>query len=300
MTKADEGRDQRPAHGGGQDLFYASKTTAEFPRIVRGQGVHLWDDAGNRYLDVASGAFLANLGQGNDRVLRAMYEEGRRFTYAYVRNTRHEANTRLAERLTRLAGPGFERAYLCSSGSDAVEVALQFLRQYVVATGQPDRRWVITLMPSYHGGTFATIGMNGDHAAPDVYGPMAVFSEKVPTPLTCRAPSPEAAARATVAALRETIGRVAPETVLAFVCEPVGEQASGANVPDPLFSRISWCSPRASEPATHRLAPSSLPPDWSTSWPVSRVSTCRAGRREPHRLCRRQRRPGRVGRARAD
>jgi adenosylmethionine-8-amino-7-oxononanoate aminotransferase len=226
---------ERPTRGGPQDLFYASGTTTEFPRIVRGEGVYLWDDAGTRYLDVASGAFLSNLGQGNERVLQAMIEQGRRFTYSYVRNTRHDANVGLTDRLTRMAGPGFERAHLCSGGSDAVEVAIQFLRQHAVATGQSQRHRVITLMPSYHGGTLGTIGMGGDRTTPDVFGPMAVFSEKVPAPLTCRASSPEAAARASVQALEEAIGRAGPENVLAFMCEPIGGQASGANVPDPLF-----------------------------------------------------------------
>ncbi len=228
-------RSARPARGGPQDLFYASATTTEFPRIVRGDGVYLWDDAGNRYLDVASGAFLSNLGQGNERVLRATYEQGRRFTYSYVRNARHDANVELSDRLARLAGAGFERVYLCSSGSDAIEAAIQFLRQHAVATGEPQRHRVITLMPSYHGGTLGTIGMGGDRVTPEPYGPMATFSEKVPAPLSCRAPSPEAAARASIRALEETIHRVTPESVLAFVCEPVGGQASGANVPDSLF-----------------------------------------------------------------
>lgn len=225
----------RSERGGPQDLFYASGTTKEFPRIVRGEGVYVWDDAGRRYLDAASGVFVSNLGQGSERVLRAMYGQGRRFTFSYVRNTRHDANAGFAERLTRLAGPGFERAYSCSSGADAIEVAIQFLRQYAVATGQPERHRVITLMPSYHGATFGTIGMGGDYATAEIYGPMAVFSEKVPAPLTCRASSPEAAARASVQALEETIRRVGPQSVLAFVCEPVGGQASGANVPHPLF-----------------------------------------------------------------
>ncbi|MEW6058770.1 MAG: aminotransferase class III-fold pyridoxal phosphate-dependent enzyme [Actinomycetota bacterium] len=223
-----------PARGGPQDLFYARGTTDEFPRIVRGEGVHLWDDAGNRYLDVASGAFLSNIGQGNDRVLRAMYEQGRRFTYSFVRNTRHEANIALSDRLVRFAGPGFDRVHLSSGGSEAIEAAIMILRQHAVATGQPRRHRVITLMPSYHGGTLATIGMTGDRAA-EIYGPMTVFSEKVPAPLTCRSPSPEAAARSSIQALEETIQRVGSETVLALLCEPVGGQASGANVPHPWF-----------------------------------------------------------------
>jgi 4-aminobutyrate aminotransferase-like enzyme len=186
-------RHARPPRGGPQDLFYATRSTKEMPRMVRGEGIHLWDDAGTRYIDVASGAFLANLGQGNERVLRAMFEQGRTLSYCYVRNTRHDANLELADRLSRLAGPGYERVHLSSGGSEAVEMAVKFLRQYAVATGQATRHRVITLMPSYHGATLQTIAMTGDGTLPAVYGPMAAFSEKVPAPLTCRAESPEAA-----------------------------------------------------------------------------------------------------------
>lgn len=225
----------RPPRGGPQDLFYATRSTKEMPRMVRGEGIHLWDDAGTRYIDVASGAFLANLGQGNERVLRAMFDQGRTLSYCYVRNTRHDANLELADRLSRLAGPGYERVHLSSGGSEAVEMAVKFLRQYAVATGQATRHRVITLMPSYHGATLQTIAMTGDGTLPAVYGPMAAFSEKIPAPLTCRAESPEAAARASAAALEAAITRLGPETVLAFVLEPIGGQSSGANVPHPAF-----------------------------------------------------------------
>ena len=114
-------------------------------------------------------------------------------------------------------------------------MAIKFLRQYAVATGQPQRTKIITLMPSFHGATFGAIAMNGDLDAPELFGPFATFSEKVPAPLTFRSESPEAAARITAAALEETIARIGGENVLAFVCEPVGGQSSGANVPDPLF-----------------------------------------------------------------
>lgn len=228
---------ERASRGGTQDVFYASRTTAEFPRIVRGEGIWLRDDAGNRYLDVAAGAFLSNLGQGNERVLRAMHEQGRRLTYCYVRNTRHDANEGLSERLARLAGPGFERVHLSSGGSEAIENAIKLLRQHAIATGAPERRRVITLMPSYHGATLGALALTGDHALAEIYAPLAVFSEKVPAPLTCRAESAEAAAHVSIRALEETIERVGPETVLAFLCEPVGAQSSGANVPHPLFFR---------------------------------------------------------------
>ena len=93
-----------------------------------------------------------------------MIDQGRRLTYTYSRTTRHGANAELTQRLAALAGPGFERVHLTSGGSEAVEMALKFLRAHAVATGQPERHRVISLMPGYHGATMQTLGLNGDLA----------------------------------------------------------------------------------------------------------------------------------------
>ncbi len=135
--------DFRPPRGGTQDVFFPRSAAAEIPTIVAGDGIHLVDDRGRRLLDVASGPFLATLGQGNERVLQAMLEQGRRLTYTYSRSTRHAANAGLTERLAALAGPGLERVHLTSGGSEAVEMALKFLRQHAVAMGQPERHRII-------------------------------------------------------------------------------------------------------------------------------------------------------------
>ena len=140
----------RPPQGGTQDLFFPQSAAADIPTIVAGDGIRLVDDRGRRLIDVASGPFLATLGQGNERVLGAMLDQGRRLTYTYSRTTRHAANARLSERLAALAGPGLERVHLTSGGSEAVEMALKFLRQHAVATGQPERHRVISLLPDYH------------------------------------------------------------------------------------------------------------------------------------------------------
>jgi adenosylmethionine-8-amino-7-oxononanoate aminotransferase len=226
-----------PAVGGTQDVFFDRATASSLPTIVAGEGIYLIDDRGRRLLDACSGPFLAALGQGNERVLLAMLEQGRRLTYTYSRTTRHLANAGLTERLASLGGAGFERAHLTSGGSEAVEVALKFLRAHAVATGQAQRRRVISLMPGYHGATLQTLGLNGDLDAQALWGPLAVLSEKVPAPLTFRASSPEAAAGVSLAALEETIERVGADQVLAFVMEPIGGQASGVNVPHSSFVR---------------------------------------------------------------
>ena len=225
-----------PEAGGTQDVFFDRASTRSMPTIVAGEGVYLIDDHGRRLLDVCSGPFLAALGQGNKRVLRAMVAQGLRLTYTYSRTTRHPANAALTERIAALAGPGFERVHLTSGGSEAVEMALKFLRAHAVATGERQRQGVISLMPGYHGATFQTLGLNGDAQAPALWSSMTVYSEKVPAPLTFRASSPESAAASSLAALEETIERMGPDRVLAFVMEPIGGQSSGVNVPHPSFA----------------------------------------------------------------
>lgn len=224
-----------PPVGGTQDLFFARSERSDLPSIMRGEGIYLFDDRGRRLLDVCSGPFLANLGQGNERVLAAIQAQGRRLTYTYSRTTRHDANAAMADRLAALAGAGFERVHLTSGGSEAVEMALKFLRAHAVAAGQVSRHRVITLLPGYHGATLATIALNGDHGVAPLWGPMVIPSEKIPAPLTFRAPSPEAAAGASIDALSAVVERCGPHEVLAVVLEPIGGQASGVNVPDPSF-----------------------------------------------------------------
>lgn len=228
----------RPATGGPQDLFYSSANTKGMPTIVRGENIYVYDDTGRQYIDVISGAMTASLGQGNRRVLQAMYDQGVKHTFSYVRTTRHLPNLALTEKIASMGGPGFERVHLSSGGSEAVEQGIKFLRQYAYAKGQKLKTRVITLMPSYHGGTLATIGWTGDEDAAAVWGPMAVFGDKIPAPLTYRPPfgdTAEEGARGTAAALEAKILELGADNVLAFMMEPVGGQSTGANVPHRSF-----------------------------------------------------------------
>jgi adenosylmethionine-8-amino-7-oxononanoate aminotransferase len=220
-----------------QDAFFPRAAAAAMPTIVGGSGPLLVDDRGRTLIDVCSGPFLAALGQGNERVLQAMHDQGKQLTYTYSRTTRTAANAALVERLTELAGPGFERAHLTSGGSEAIEMALKMLRAHAVASGRSERHRVISLMPGYHGATVLTLGLNGDVGAPALWGPMTVSSHKVPAPLTFRAPSAEHAATASLEALAAAIDELGAEQVLAFVVEPIGGQSSGVNVPHPSFLR---------------------------------------------------------------
>ncbi len=231
-----------PASGGAQDLFYSNSNIVPLPVIERSEGIYMWDEQGNEYIDASSGPVVSNIGHGNHRVAEAMAEQAKRLDFAYSRVARHRPNLALTERIARLAGPGFERVALSSGGSEAMEIAIKFLRQYVLATGAAGRRHIITCSPSYHGGTIAMLGMSGDEALAPFLEGFAVASEKIPAPLTYRLPRGHTAdsyADFCADALQEKISALGSESVLAFVFEPVGGLATGCVVPpDRYFRRI--------------------------------------------------------------
>ncbi|CAB5297084.1 putative aminotransferase [Burkholderia multivorans] len=219
--------------GGSVMSFYLPKGAQRPLRIARGEGVYLYDEAGKPYLDATSGAVVSNLGHSNPRVVAAMIEQAQRVTFAYPRFFESEHNVRLADRLTGLAGEGFERAFFVSGGSEANESALKLARQYAVARGEGTRFKVIARDPSYHGSTMGAMAVTGDSFTESIYGPMMRTMPKIPAPLTYRlAPgiSAEEHVAACAQALEAKILEEGPQTVLAFIIEPIGGLSSGALV----------------------------------------------------------------------
>lgn len=219
--------------GGSVLGFYAPKGSLRPPRIARGEGVFLWDQSGKRYLDATAGAVVANIGHGNPRVLAAMSEQASKVTFAYPRFFESEHNIALADRVCDLAGEGFDRAFFVSGGSEANEAAIKLARQYAVVTGQGSRSKVVSRNPSYHGATLGALSVTGDDNSLKLYGPMIRSMPKIPAPLSYRLPeghTVESHEQACADALEQCILREGPETVLAFILEPIGGLSSGAVV----------------------------------------------------------------------
>ncbi len=223
-----------PPVGGAQDVFQPRSNNVPLPLIERAQGIYQWDEHGTEYIDVSSGPVVSNIGHGNAHVADAMARQARTMDFAYTRVARHRPNIELTARIAALAGPSFERVCLSSGGSEAIEIAIKFLRTYALAFGQPQRTKIITCMPSYHGGTIAGLGLSGDEALRPFLDGFSWTCERVPAPLTYRPPANHTAetwARACAGALDDKIRALGPENVLAFMIEPVGGLATGCNVP---------------------------------------------------------------------
>lgn len=237
-----DGARTSPEIGFGQQAFTRPPGAPPLPRIARGEGVWLIDTEGKRYLDASSGPVASNLGHGHPRILAAMEAQARQAVFAYPSQFESAANLEFAERLGRLAGPGLDRSFIVSGGSEAVESAIKFARQHAVATGEASRWKVIGRQPGYHGNTLGALAVSGDEHAHEVFGPLLRAVPRVPAPLSYRLPpnhTVESHARACAQALEDAILREGPETVLAFIMEPVGGLATGALVaPDSYYSSV--------------------------------------------------------------
>jgi adenosylmethionine-8-amino-7-oxononanoate aminotransferase len=226
---------------GGIQHFWTPAGKSPLPRIDRAEGLYVWDTAGRRYLDVTSGPVAVNLGHGNARVLAALREQAARACFAYPTSFESEANVRLSECLAAAAGPGLERTFFVSSGSEAIEKCIQFARLHAIVQGQGARWKVIGRYPSYHGSTLGALSLSGDLTA-GVMQPYMRAAPHVPAPLSYRLPDGYDAAgfaRHCLASLEDTIRQEGPDTVLAFIMEPVIGLAGGAvSAPDFYYGEV--------------------------------------------------------------
>ncbi len=210
--------------------FWQPPGSAPPPRIARAEGLYVWDTAGRRYLDCTSGPVAVNLGHGNPRVLAAMQEQAAKACFAYPTSFESEANVALSERLAAAAGPGLDRAFFVSSGSEAMEKCIQFARVHAMVRGATSRWKVIARYPSYHGSTLGALALSGDLAA-GVMQPYVRESPRVPAPLSYRIPDGkdrDTFARQCLAELEQAIQREGAASVLALVMEPVIGLSGGA------------------------------------------------------------------------
>ena len=216
----------------GSNLFY--QTGNPRPVLDRAEGIYMWDTGGNRFIDGSSGAMVCNIGHSNPAVLAAMRAQMEKSTFGYRLHFVTEASEALAARTAALAWPGMDRVFFVSGGSEAVESAIKLARQYAVAVGQGSRWKVISRFPSYHGCTLGALAVTGYDPLTDPFAPMMQAMPKVAAPrawLDGLDPGKVETGLHYAAMLETQILAEGPETVLAFILEPVGGASTGALVP---------------------------------------------------------------------
>jgi adenosylmethionine-8-amino-7-oxononanoate aminotransferase len=202
------------------------------PYAVSGQGIYIEDREGRRYIDGSGGAAVSCLGHGHRLVLDAMRAQMDKLAYAHTSFFTTEAAETLAERLVDLSPAGLDYVYLISGGSEAMEAALKMARQYFVEIGQPQRRHIIARRQSYHGNTLGALATGGNAMRRAQFQPLLAETHHVSPCYAYReqAPgeSPPAYAARLADELETKILRLGPESVMAFVAEPIVGATLGA------------------------------------------------------------------------
>lgn len=221
-------------------LFY--QTRQRRPLLSEARGIYIWDIDGNRYIDGSSGAMVSNIGHSNERVLAVMRQQMEKATFGYRLHFENEPAETLARMTAERMPPGLDRVFFVSGGSEAVESAIKLARQYAVAAGQEKRWKVISRYPSYHGSTLGALALTGMSTMSDPFAPMMREMPKIPAPtayLDQDDLTDEERGLRYAEMLRKKIETEGPETVLAFIMEPVGGASTGALVaPDSYYRRI--------------------------------------------------------------
>ncbi len=214
--------------------------------IARGEGCWIWDIDGHQMIDGVGGLWSSNLGHSNRRVRDAIVAQLDELPFYNVfRGTTHVRAIELSARLVRMMQPDGVAAVLFSNGgSDAVEGALKIARQYHKLRGQGDRSKYISLRQGYHGVHFGGMSVNGNTNFRRPYEPLLPGCFHVDTPWLYHNPfgldDPEALGLRCAEMLEREIVFQGPDTVAAFIAEPV-QGAGGVIVPPPNY----WPAVRA-------------------------------------------------------
>jgi adenosylmethionine-8-amino-7-oxononanoate aminotransferase len=204
----------------------------EYPVAVRGEGIEIIDRDGNRYLDASGGAAVSCLGHDHPRVIAAIKAQVERLAYAHTSFFTTEPAEALADHLIERAPDGIERVYYVSGGSEAVEAALKLARQYFVETREGQRCRFIARRQSYHGNTLGALSVGGNAWRRRQFQPLLIDVAHVSPCYAYRdraeSESDGAYALRLADELDRTIQELGPETVIAFVAEPVVGATMGA------------------------------------------------------------------------
>ncbi|HEX5903347.1 MAG TPA: aspartate aminotransferase family protein [Actinomycetota bacterium] len=176
--------------------------------VDRGEGVHVWDEEGRRYLDATASLWYCNVGYGRDEIADAAQAQLRRLpAYSTFGDFSNRPAIELAERVRALAPVEESKVFLTSGGSDSIDTATKMARRYWQLLGETERTLLITREHAYHGMHIAGTSLAGIEANAAGHGPLVGDVAKVgwdsPT------------------ALRDAIAAAGPERVAAFFCEPV-------------------------------------------------------------------------------
>ncbi len=206
---------------------------ADPPLAVAAQGMTVTMADGRQIIDASGGAAVSCLGHGHPRVIAAIQAQAGALAYAHSGFFTTAPAEALADLLAGNEPGGLSHVYFVSGGSEAAESALKLARQYFVEIGEKARTRFIARRQSYHGNTLGALAAGGNLARRALYAPMLPDSFSHVSPAFAYRFKGDSESEAEYVArlaaeLEAEFQRLGPETVAAFIAEPVVGATSGA------------------------------------------------------------------------
>jgi len=237
-----------------EHVWHAFTQMAEYEPLLieRGDGVYLFDTAGNRYLDGSASMWCNVHGHRHPRLDAAVRRQLANVAHTTNLGLSNPTTVELARRLVEIAPEGLTKVFFSGDGSSATEAALKIAFQYHLQTGgageRPRTRYV-ALGEAYHGDTLGAIGVGGVDRFTSIFAPLTFEAIRLPTPGLPAGPLPTAdggprtdpSGQAATAA--ETLVRLERlltdqhHPIAALIMEPLVQAAGGILVHPPGFLR---------------------------------------------------------------
>jgi len=217
----------------------------DVPLIVKGNGHHIWDDKGKRYIDGLAGLFVVNAGHGRARLAEAAKAQAEELAFFPLWSYAHPAAIELADKLADYAPGDLNKVFFTTGGGEAVESAFKLAKQYWKLMGKPMKHKVISRYVAYHGTPQGALAITGIPSMKAMFEPLTPGGFRVPNTNYYRAEemgfpggTEEEFGLWAANRIEEMIEFEGPDTVAAVFLEPV--QNSGGCFPPPpgYFQRV--------------------------------------------------------------
>jgi len=219
--------------------FYLNRPT---PSIVKAEGVYLYDDQGNRIIDASGGAIVCSIGHGVAEIGAVVAEQIKKVAFVFRRAFQTPNLAQAAAKVCETTHGDMDRVFFVSGGSEATETAVKLARKYHIDNGNPSRFRVISRWQSYHGSTMGALSWSGFTSRRADFTPYLHDFVHLPATYCYRCwygKSPDTCGHECAQALENEILALGPETVSAYIAEPVsGHSLAAAFPPDEHFKRI--------------------------------------------------------------
>ena len=209
----------------------------------RGEGVWLYTADGQKVLDGMAGLWNVNIGYGNEELALVAYEQMKKLAYTsnFVGMT-NQPSAELAHRMAGIAHPTLNSTFFTSGGSESNDSAFKTARYYWYRLGKKEKIKFISRQYAYHGITLAATAATGIPRYHTMFGPIMPGFIHIPTPYLYRYAGDirpgESIGQAAARALEECIVREGPETVAAFIAEPIQGVGGVLVPPDDYFPLV--------------------------------------------------------------